>query len=62
MSDLAKYVVQARTLCGCTACEGGYHVGERTLAMGVGDRRPSSCVASVVLAALLDGKEAADGE
>lgn len=46
-------VKQARQLCGCSQCQGGYEIGARTLALqpGVsGPSCPSSCVAAVVLA------------
>lgn len=63
MSAASDKVTKARELCGCIQCHGGYGIGARTIAAGVGGSNfealvtaPSSCVASVLLQALLDNK------
>lgn len=51
-----KYEVmieEARKLCGCLACQGGYDIGSRTLVARMEMTRPNSCVAAVVLADML---------
>ncbi len=55
MSDhLSKAGVEARRLCGCALCYGGFEIGARTLAMGPGKSRPTSCLAPQIFDRLLD--------
>ena len=56
--EMDEIIKQARQLCGCTQCHGGYDVGARTIASQVNpvQPRPSSCVAAVVLSDLLKNK------
>lgn len=54
VGDLIKEAVsEARELCGCTQCQGGYEIGARTLGLHRGPQRPSSCVAAVILERML---------
>ena len=49
-------IEEARKLCGCMSCQGGYKIGVRTLALYLQSEqagRPGSCVAAVVLADML---------
>jgi len=50
---LAAKVEAARRLCGCFQCQGGYEIGQYTISMDATSSRPTSCLASTVLAHLL---------
>ena len=66
MKAMGELVAEARELCGCTQCQGGYEIGAKTIAapspsdasaFGRFDQeRPYSCLAALVLQALVDGK------
>lgn len=43
----------ARKMCNCYSCQGGYPLGEFTIAGG-GELRPMSCLASTYLTHLLE--------
>lgn len=49
----------ARAACGCYQCQGGYPIGESTIAVkpGPDEVRPTSCLAAVMLAELLRREE-----
>lgn len=44
-----EQVTEARRLCGCYKCQGGYPIGEHTIAMPGIELRPASCLAAVIL-------------
>ena len=53
---VATCVTEARRLCGCTQCHGGYEIGARTIAAanpGTGPTTPTSCLAKILLKDLL---------
>lgn len=59
--DMEALTVEARRICQCLGCWGGYAIGARTIAIGMTDattppqefERPSSCLAGVLLEAML---------
>jgi hypothetical protein len=54
--ELVAAADRARAVCRCHSCQGGYPIGEFTLAglgCASGDVRPASCLAEVVMMHLL---------
>ncbi len=49
---LKDRIAKARELCGCCHCQGGYGIGAATIGMAESASRPTSCVATAVLAEL----------
>ena len=39
---IVSLVAEARQICGCRSCHGGYEIGERTIAYPIGDAVPST--------------------